>query len=298
VKQKTKDHLWLLLDMNYLCQRAMYGYGNKYYPLDKGDQPEAPFGDGIYYGILKDILFFNTKFSPDGMGFFFDTSKKDSVRKKLYPSYKVDNAFHSTTPEKIAEKKARDENFYEKVNALPAILQTMGFHNTFKQKGFEADDLIASCVKYKAKYDEAIIISGDQDLYQLLSPGVFIYDPRKKLEMDIEKFRTLNGIEPEEWVEVKAMMGDVSDNIKGIKNVGIKTATKAVSQGTGAIRKQLADAIEESQDIIERNRKLMQLPYEGTHKITLKIHPFPGVDTWRRTITNYKLDLKLFPEIP
>ena len=72
-----------------------------------------------------------------------------------------------------------------------------------------------------------VIVTGDKDMFQLLSPHVRIYDPVKNKWFGEAECRATFGVEPERVVEVMGLMGDSTDNIPGVKGIGEKTATEA-----------------------------------------------------------------------
>ncbi len=136
---------------------------------------------------------------------------KESFRKQSYEAYK-------------ANRKGMPEDLVSQVDYLTDISYLLGFE-TFKLNGYEADDLIARAVKIFEESPISIcIVSSDKDLKQLLSDSVFIYDALKNKLITKTMFEAENGIKPEEYRYVLALMGDASDNIPGIKGIGEKTA--------------------------------------------------------------------------
>jgi hypothetical protein len=158
-------------------------------------------------------LMHNTK----QIAFCFDHGKPKRAR--LYPAYKANRK-----PESIEDKEHRSER-NRQINLLRnEYLPAIGFKNVFWQEGYEADDLIASIVRSNARLTDIAILSSDKDLYQLLSPRVFMWNRGKKTTL--QSFYQEWGIKPDRWAEVKAMAGCTSDNIEGIDGVGEKTAIK------------------------------------------------------------------------
>ncbi|MBX3332129.1 MAG: DNA polymerase I, partial [Nitrospira sp.] len=100
-----------------------------------------------------------------------------------------------------------------------------------KQAGYEADDLIGTLARQAepAGYD-IVIVTGDKDMLQLLTPHVRIYDPVKSKWSGEAECRERFGVEPARVVEVMGLMGDTSDNIPGVKGIGEKTAMKLIAQ--------------------------------------------------------------------
>ncbi|RZV40556.1 MAG: DNA polymerase I [Candidatus Acidulodesulfobacterium acidiphilum] len=142
---------------------------------------------------------------------------EESFRKQSYEAYK-------------ANRKGMPEDLVSQVDYLTDISYLLGFE-TFKLNGYEADDLIARTVKNFEGGDASIcIVSSDKDLKQLLSDKVFMYDALKNKIITKNIFEEENGIKPEEYRYVLALMGDASDNIPGIKGIGEKTAFALIKE--------------------------------------------------------------------
>jgi DNA polymerase I len=100
-----------------------------------------------------------------------------------------------------------------------------------KLAGYEADDLIGTLAAQAASQGlEVVIVTGDKDMFQLLSPAVRIYDPVKDKFLTEEDCLERFGVEPARVVEVMGLMGDATDNIPGVKGIGEKTAKKLIAE--------------------------------------------------------------------
>ena len=100
-----------------------------------------------------------------------------------------------------------------------------------KLVGYEADDLIGTLAAQAAAQGlEVVIVTGDKDMFQLLSPVVRIYDPVKDKFLTEEDCLARFGVEPARVVEVMGLMGDATDNIPGVKGIGEKTAKKLIAE--------------------------------------------------------------------
>ncbi len=146
------------------------------------------------------------------------------------------------------------------------LLFEVGFQNVFVKTGFEADDLMA---RLAATQGKTTIVTGDEDLYQVLSPLVSIYSPGKKKEITKASFIQEYGITPEQWVEVKKIAGCTSDMIPGVPGVGEKTAIKYL-RGELKETHKTYQAILASTEIIERNDWLVRLPLPGTPQLQIR----------------------------
>ena len=100
-----------------------------------------------------------------------------------------------------------------------------------KLQGYEADDLIgALAVQAEAEGLDVVIVTGDKDMFQLLSPAVRMFDPVKDKTFSEEDCLARFGVEPARVVEVMGLMGDPTDNIPGVKGIGEKTAKKLIAE--------------------------------------------------------------------
>lgn len=245
---------WLLLDMSYLAYRAFFTTGHLSYNEVK---------TGVIYGLMRDISNFQADFRTSHFAFCFDVGK--SKRIEIDPQYKANR--HKERPEEEIE--ALQELRSQLKRMRKEYLTEIGYKNIFWQVGYEADDIIASIVRHSLPaVDEAIIISGDQDLYQLLQPNVTIWHPSRRQTITLQSFRKEYKISPTEWKTVKALSGCSSDNIKGIHGVGEKTAIKYIRNELPKNSKSLKIILENA-DVKERNLQLVELPYAGTKKFNL-----------------------------
>jgi len=240
----------LLIDVSYLAYRAYYSTGNLSYDF---------IPTGVTYGVLRDVASLLERFSTNRIAFCFDYGKPN--RKLLYPDYKA-NRDTGTEEEQKARQMVRKQ-----VKLLREdYLKQIGFKNILYQEGFEADDVIAKVIVDRPKRD-FIIVSSDQDLYQLIGKYVKVYSPKKQELITEESFRKKFGCGPGVWAQVKAMAGCSTDNIKGIPGVGEKTAIKFIC---GALNKgKTFDKIILGNKTTRRNISLVTLPYPGIEPFVL-----------------------------
>jgi DNA polymerase-1 len=217
---------------------------------------------GVIFGFMKQLLSLAKIFKSNDLVFTWDS--RQSIRTKmLFPAYK-----ETRKREKTPEEKMFDDDAYRQFDIIrKEIIPTLGFKNNFMIDGYEADDLMAEIV-FSNPNKTIVIISTDEDLYQLLSDDVTMYSIRKKQTYtNINLWKEFR-ITPEEWGEVKSISGCSTDSIPGVPNVGEKTAckyiTKKLDKNTKTYR-----AIKESKELIDRNKKLIILPLKGTPSITL-----------------------------
>lgn len=248
---------YLLLDCNYLCWRAYFTTGE----LSHGDVKT-----GVIYGFLRDVINFQEQFEPDKIIFCFDLGV--GLREQHFPEYKANRRAKEQNVEQII----LHNEVTEQIRALRReYLPEIGFNNVFYQKGYEADDIIASICRDISKNPEesGIIITEDKDLYQLLSPNIQIYNPRKKRFYTIEHFKEEFGIKPKDWCYVKTLSGCISDGVKGLKGIGEKRACAFIRGEVVKGNKFINNAIREGEEIITRNLQLVTLPFPGVRIFTL-----------------------------
>lgn len=214
---------WLLLDCNNLCYRAF----NSTRHLSYEDQPT-----GVLYGFLRGLHILQQNFNTSRLVFCFDYGK--SYREKLGVGYKA--ARRNKEKQMPQEELSILEDMRDQVDRLRnTYLLKMGFRNVLYSGGYEADDIIGSiCKRTRTKKgyesDQFVIVSSDQDYYQLLYPNVCCYDPVKKTTMTFGLFKKQKNISPRMWHKVKALAGCNSDNIEGLAGVGETTACKFFSE--------------------------------------------------------------------
>src|SRR6476646_5928177 len=153
---------------------------------------------------------------PDGLVVAFD-EKGPTLRHTEFKAYK---AQRPPMPEGMSAQIPYIHRVVDALN-IPAV----------RQAGYEADDLIGTLAHQaeQAGFD-VVIVTGDKDMFQLLTSHVRIYDPVKDKWLGEAECRERFGVEPARVVEIMGLMGDSIDNIPGVKGIGEKTATKLISQ--------------------------------------------------------------------
>jgi len=214
---------------------------------------------GIIFGFLRQLLKLSQLYPKSDFIFCWDS--KTSLRKKIYSEYKANRKKENTEEEKEADSIAYAQFELIKTYVLPEI----GYRNIFEYEGYESDDIFAQIVYGNYDEDIIVIVTSDEDMYQLLFGNVWIYNPGKKKEYTEDQFITEYNIFADDWIDVKAIAGCTSDNVKGIEGVGKKTAIKyligELSKDSKLHKKIVSD---EGKKIIRRNIKLVRLPYIGT----------------------------------
>jgi len=246
--------VWLLIDVSSLAHRAFHAMGDLSYD---------GYATGALFGLFRDIMDLEELFSPTGIGFCFDGGI--DKRLELYPQYK--NSRRKKKREMPEEEREERRGLYQQIYRLrTSLLAQLGYRNIFWQEGYEADDLIASACDCLEFSDRAIIVSSDSDLWQLLSSKVTIWNPRTKSPMNLSVFQKKYPISPSVWADVKAIAGDSSDDIEGIKGIGPINAVKYLTGNLKETTKAF-DMIVRGTSIWKRNIELIRLPFPGVQKV-------------------------------
>lgn len=202
----------LLVDGHSIANRAFYGV-----PLltnSKGVYTNAVFG---FFNILWRVIELE---KPSYLGIAFDL-KTPTFRHQMYSEYKGTRA-------------GMPDELRQQIPILQEVLDKAGVTMLTKE-GYEADDVLGTLGKaYSAKGQEVVILSGDRDLLQLVDDHITLLIPKTKkggTEMEVyhqaeveEKY----GVDPAGYLQMKALMGDPSDNIPGVPSIGEKTASKII----------------------------------------------------------------------
>ncbi len=175
------------------------------------------FPTGLLTGFINLIDTLHNEHRTDYLVFALDT-KGDTFRNEIYPEYKANR------------DKAPDDLTAQLPIAIEWIEQ-MGFAN-LSREGFEADDVIATVTKFAISRGYKVrIVSHDKDLYQMIDDGkVELYDPIKRKIIDEQGCKDKFEVEPKDFINFQAIVGDTSDNIIGVKGIGVKGASKLINQ--------------------------------------------------------------------
>ena len=205
--------LLLLIDSNALAHRAFHAFPTTL-ATKKGLLVNAVYGFG---SMLLQVL---TTYKPDYLICAQD-SKDLTFRHKLYEKYK-------------AQRPPMDELMVAQMPLISELIESLNIPR-IAMPGFEADDIIGSLVKSgHLKGLDTIIVTGDKDLFQVLDDNVKIYLPQSSFSNAVlyDKVSAVGklGFEPDHMVDHKALRGDPSDNIPGVKGIGQVTATMLINK--------------------------------------------------------------------
>lgn len=199
----------LAIDGNSIMNRAFYGI--KALSTSKGEYTNALTGFmNIYLKELEAV-------QPDCAAVAFDL-KAPTFRHKSDAAYK-------------ANRKGMPHELALQMPLIKEILADLGVE-TLECEGFEADDILGTLSEIFGNGDECVILTGDRDSLQLVSESctVRLATNRETVVYTPDKFREDYGLEPIQLIELKALMGDSSDNISGVKGIGEKTAAALIKE--------------------------------------------------------------------
>lgn len=175
----------------------------------------AGFPTGLLLGFANLIHNLYKEGSSDYLVFALE-GEGQNYRKEFYPQYKG----------------TRQETPQELLMQLPIAIEwikKMGF-NIISFENYEADDAIASLSHWATQNGHNVrIISHDKDLYQLINDQVHLYDPIKKREIHQKECFEKWGVYPSDFIHLQSLIGDTTDNVPGIKGIGLKTAQKLIN---------------------------------------------------------------------
>ncbi len=259
----------LVVDGNSILNRAFYGIKlltNK---------------DGLYtnavYGMVNIISRHIDNLKPDYCAVAFDI-KAPTFRHKMYDGYK-------------ANRKGMPEELAVQLPVAKECMANMGL-TVVTCEGYEADDILGTLADKMSCDDISVyILTGDRDSLQLISDNVYVLLAKTKetLCVDRAEFKNMYGVEPESFVDVKALMGDSSDNIPGVAGIGEKTALKLISDFGSLSRlyeeyesSKLSDGVkkklESGKQMAYLSRDLAQICCEAPIELTVDAYKYKGVD--------------------
>ncbi|NPA10997.1 MAG: DNA polymerase I, partial [Epsilonproteobacteria bacterium] len=230
------------------------------------------FPTGMITGFLNFIASLGKDFPTDYVVFTLDSKEKETFRKELYKDYK-------------ANRPEAPEDLKKQLPVAIELIKDMGF-KMIEMPGFESDDIIASLAKTAAKKGIKVkIVSHDKDMYQLIDDDkIVIFDPIKKMEINEQECIKKFGVHPKDFRDFQALVGDSSDNIPGVKGIGVKTAAKLINQYhtleniyahideiKGALKKKLLEGKENA----FLSRKLVTLKTDLFDDINLEEFKYP-----------------------
>lgn len=203
----------LILDGNSIINRAFYG-------IKLLTTKDGRFTNAIY-GFMNILLKLEEDIHPECVAVAFDL-KAPTFRHKMYDEYK-------------AGRKPMPSELAEQMPVLKELLSALGY-KIISKEGYEADDILGTLSAHCGEENECYIATGDRDSLQLVKENVKVLLAATKMGRpettvyDIEKVREDYCVTPHQLIDIKALMGDSSDNIPGVAGIGKKTAEELISR--------------------------------------------------------------------
>lgn len=233
-----------IIDGNSLVNRAYYAMP---FLTNREKQPS-----GAVFGFANLLTKLIVEKRPDYIAVCFDHARK-TFRNEIYADYK-------------GTRKPAPEDLIVQFKPIKDMLKIMGI-KVFEQEGIEADDIIGTIAKHSGV--ENVLVSGDRDLLQLIDPNTRVWLTRKGVS-EVEDFDEIllkqkMGLVPSGIIDLKALMGDSSDNIPGIPGVGEKTALsllekygdlEGIFKNEEQISGKLGEKVRENHEIAIMSKKL------------------------------------------
>lgn len=273
----------LIMDGPYLGYQAFFAMRG----LDT-DANESPPTAHIMFAFLSRVLSFGQMFCTNKIVFCWDSV--ESKRKAILPGYKAHRGDALTDAQREGRAETKRQMHVLRQEVLPEI----GFYNNFCVRGYEADDLIAQAVTEIIDGD-SILISADEDLFQLLRADTKMYTPSRHAMVTAASFKEEYGISPTQWVQAKSIAGCDTDEVPGVAGVGIKTAIKYILNTLSPKSKAYAAITTEGVDAMAvRNVRLVSLPMEGTPYLHIGADDL-SLDSFKKICTRYAFHSFLEP---
>ncbi len=286
---------FLIIDANSIINRAFYG-------IRLLTAKDGTYTNGVY-GFLNIFYKFKEEINPDYIAAAFDL-KAPTFRHKMFDGYK-------------ATRRPMPDELRPQIPLLKEVLTALGIP-ILEMEGYEADDIIGTVAARCSDEDIAcMILTGDKDDLQLATDDNKVYLVTTRMgNTDTEIFDAQHvfekyGVTPHEFIDVKAIMGDTSDNIPGVKGIGEKGALSLISTfksleavyenlHSDSITKAMRTKLEESRDSAFLSKILATIDCQVPISVNFSAAKNPSVDakTLRELYTRleFKSFLKRLPE--
>jgi DNA polymerase-1 len=248
---------------------------------------------GGVYGFTTLSLEVIKKLKPDYVAVAWDKPKTNiRSRLKIYPQYK-------------AGRKPAPPDFYDQIPILHELLESFGWP-LYEFDDFEADDIMATLAEQaRSKNIETILITSDLDVLQCINGYVKVYALKKGFsnieEFHPESFKAKYGIDPHQFLDLKSLKGDSSDNIPGVPGIGEKTALELLKKygnleeiykNIDLISGKVHDKLVKGKDKALLSKKLATLFTDAPVKLDLKAMDVDKFDTNRLKANLEKLEFR------
>ena len=276
----------VLIDGHSILNRAFYGV------------PDLSNAQGLHtnaiYGFLNILFKIVEEEKPNYLAVAFDV-KAPTFRHQIYPEYK-------------GTRKPMPEELREQVPVMKEMLTAMGIL-IMEKEGLEADDILGTFAKRaKAQGVEVALVSGDRDLLQIADEDIKIRIPKTKGgKTEITDYYAKDVMEeykvtPLQFIELKALMGDTSDNIPGVPKIGPKTAADLMGTYSSLegiyehleeiTKKSVRETLRENKDLAQLSKVLATIEINADIPYTLEQAGYENPYTKEAYILCKKLEFK------
>lgn len=260
------DHILIIDAMNTLIRS---------FSLLKAMNPTGTHIGGLV-GFLRSLGYVTRIFDPTRVVVVWDGKGGSGNRQNIDPNYKAQRATSRITHWGLYDTREEEqEALIGQLFRTQDYLECLPIQQIVMEK-LEADDIIAYLAKRASAAGKKVtIVSSDKDFYQLIDKNIEIYAPVKKKTLTYDNVKEDIGVLPENYNIVKALLGDNSDNLPGVKGLGIKTILSEWKSFTYDTNGSLQDIWDHCET---------QLETKKPKKIFAKI-----LHNWDRVLTNFKL---------
>lgn len=208
------DHILIIDAMNMLIRS---------FSLLKAMNPSGTHVGGLV-GFLRSLGYVTRIFDPTRVVVVWDGKGGSGNRQNINPDYKAQRATARITHWGLYDTREQEqEALIGQLFRTQDYLECLPLQQIVIEK-LEADDIIAYLAKRASKAGKKVtIVSSDKDFYQLIDKNIEVYAPVKKKTFTLENVKEEIGVLPQNYNIVKALLGDNSDNLAGVKGLGIKT---------------------------------------------------------------------------
>jgi len=264
--RELNDHILVIDAMNMLIRS---------FSLLKAMNPSGTHIGGLV-GFLRSLGYVTRIFDPTRVIVVWDGKGGSGNRQNIDPNYKAQRATARITHWGLYDTREEEqEALIGQLFRTKDYLECLPLHQIVMEK-LEADDIIAYLAKNASSTNKKVtIVSSDKDFFQLIDKNIEVYAPVKKKTFTVDNIVEEIKVLPENYNIVKALLGDNSDNLPGVKGLGIKTILSEWKSFTW-------DSLASLQNVWDHCET--QMDGEKPKKIFAKI-----IHDWDRVMTNYKL---------
>lgn len=240
-------------------------------------------------GFFYKIKTYKDLFNPDYIVFANDVSRDKTFRRLLYKPYK-------------AQRKGRDTDMTNQIRYAQQLIALLGYP-LINHETYEADDILGMLSRLSESLDMMmVIVSSDRDMYQLVTENTYILSPRNMELIDLGYLQCVYKLNPQQWIELKMLQGDPSDNIPGIRGIGHTTALslmqrygsiESIYKHLYSVKPSVRGLLEQGRDSLPLTRELVTIITDYT-KIGLTSSSLEPNERYEEEVLRVIRDLELY----